>query len=206
MVINITPMSLHFLNTLVNNLPLEYPSYKQFTSVRGFLPLRNFELNLYFDSRWWCRGFDGQTRLSDWPWWKQPKEWLRTICDILATNDTIEKLSVRLPCLCTLITPHHVLQAEIVMLDLLAPLRQLRVVEPVQFVWQRCEFENFKKGTCTHQGHCCTAGIGEDILKTLQTKFVRLTIEFFKSKCAPWHFGEALTKKGPDRINSSVTK
>ncbi|KAL8857705.1 MAG: hypothetical protein Q9178_005740 [Gyalolechia marmorata] len=177
MVINIATMSLHFLDTLVNNLPHEYPSYKEFTCVRGFLPLRNFELNLNFDSRWWCRGFDRQTKLSDWPWWKQPKEWLRTICDILATNDTIEKLSVRLPCLCTLITPGHIARAEIVMLDLLAPLRQLRVVEPVQFVWQRCQWDNYKNGTCTHQGHCCTAGLGEGLLKTLQTKFVRLTGE-----------------------------
>ncbi|KAL8921640.1 MAG: hypothetical protein Q9172_003888 [Xanthocarpia lactea] len=177
MVINIATMSLHFLNTLVNNLPLEYPSYKELTRVRGFLPLRNFELNLNFDSRWWGDAFDLQIPLSQWPWWQEPKEWLRTICDILATNDTIEKLSVRLPCLCTLITPGHIARAEIVMLDVLAPLRQLRVVEPVQFVWQRCQWDNYENGTCTHQGHCCTAGLGEGLLKILQTTFVRLTGE-----------------------------
>ncbi|KAL8905869.1 MAG: hypothetical protein Q9171_006498 [Xanthocarpia ochracea] len=197
MVINITPVGFHFLNTLVNNIPLEYPSYKGFTYVRGFFPLQNFELNLNFLSRWWCEGFEGQWYLNDWLWWTQLRESLRTICDILATRDTIEKLSVRLPCLCTLMTPGLVAEAEAVMLDILAPLRQLRVVEPVQFVWQRCQYGNYKKGTCTHQGHSCTPGLGESVLKTLQTEFVRLTGEELSHHEEIWKNVKALPRAPP---------
>lgn len=129
-VINIAPGYLQFLQTTIID-ELEFPTYKDFTHFEHFMALRHFELDFNLYESWWNLEFQKPRITNNNAWWRQPKEWLRTVCDLLAANNHIEKLSVRLPCFCSLETAELVAQAEVAVTDLLEPLKRLRVRDPV---------------------------------------------------------------------------
>lgn len=186
-VINITPMCLHFLERIVN-VNIEYPTYTaDLPRYPHFLKLRNFELNFNHHPIWWRSNFQEQRNPADLPiwwklynpdhpiWWKQTKEWVRIICDVLSKNDSIDKLTIYLPCLCSLTTPTLIAKAETTIHDVLTPLKKLRITKGVKFVWLRRETTDwraaFRKGI-----HVCLnkESLGTDLLKTLQTDLSRL--------------------------------
>ena len=134
MVINIAPKYLQLFQTDILNED-DFPTCKDFTHIEHFKALRHFQLDLNFYRRWWNSEFQKPRSENDIAWWRQPKEWLRTVCDLLAANNHIEKLSVRLPSLCSLETAELVAQAEVAMTDLLEPLKQIRVRNSVRFIW-----------------------------------------------------------------------
>ncbi|KAL8640629.1 MAG: hypothetical protein Q9226_008724 [Calogaya cf. arnoldii] len=192
-VINIASMCLHILDRIVNenkSYPgpnIDFPIYTDdLHHLPHFKQLRNFELDLAYDPIWWREYFEEKSGPSsrklpwvayhpDSPGWRKPiKEYIQIICDVLSKNQTIDRLTIRLPTLCSLQTPELVAKAEIAMLDTLAPLRKLRVDEDVKFIWLHKSNTNFKEGI-RRRGHVCyRKSLGEDLLKTLQGKFKRL--------------------------------
>ncbi|KAL8750967.1 MAG: hypothetical protein Q9184_006228 [Pyrenodesmia sp. 2 TL-2023] len=136
LVINITPVCVHFLET-VKSVSYEYLSYKSFLEFHQFRCMRTFELNLDFAQQWWHDRFEEPLNTIQGIWWGRQKEWLRTICDLLSTNDDIRQLTVRFPCLCHLEkeAPELVEQAERILLNLFSPLKRLKVANRVQFIW-----------------------------------------------------------------------
>ncbi|KAL8672039.1 MAG: hypothetical protein Q9168_003491 [Polycauliona sp. 1 TL-2023] len=175
MVINVTPLCFHFLQTVMNR-KYTFPTFRDFAQVAHFKVLPNFQLDLNFHHRWWRRMFRKSLVEDAIVWWTQPKEWLRTVCDILATNDSIEKLSVRLPCFCSLTSPERLMRAEIIMTDLLRPLERLRVNSPVQFIWHRMQDSdiNHWNGSTQESQPCTKSSLGENLVKTLQKHLGRL--------------------------------
>lgn len=135
-------------------------------------------------------------------WWARPKEFLRTICDLLATNDNIQRLTVRLPYFCSLRHASDVPKAEAILLDLLAPLRRLRVAHNVRF---RCCPTNNSRTTDkrktsrqARRTHSCKKSRKEGLIKTLQAKLGQLDGEKLTYREETWKSIKAMGGTEPD--------
>ncbi|KAL8672038.1 MAG: hypothetical protein Q9168_003490 [Polycauliona sp. 1 TL-2023] len=191
-VINITWMCFHFLERVVNK-NFYYPTYTaDLPHYPHFRQLHNFELNFNHDDDWWRsylgdpldRSFCSWTNRIDRSepiWWKLTKQWIQVIGNELAKNKEIEKLTVCLPCLCGLMTPKHLEKAKNDMLDLLEPLKQVKVGKGIKFVW--LHYQDTKEGRAAYRikgsrVHICyTKGLGGELLKILQAEFDTLNGE-----------------------------
>lgn len=207
MIINITPTCLHFLETL-NSLLWEFPTYKSFLYIQHFREMRTFELNLDFDEIWWSDWFEEKLDPEEHIWWARPKEWLRTTCDLLAANNNIRQLTVRLPCLCALETPELVSQAEKIMLNLLSPLQRVCTANPLRFLWQHkhqsIDHEMPSQQLQSSFGEQCMA---EDLVKKLQEKLGQLTGEGLNHPEGTWKRIKTMRRTRPsdDFDTSSIS-
>ncbi|KAI4275232.1 MAG: hypothetical protein LQ337_003371 [Flavoplaca oasis] len=183
-VINIHPMCFHFLERIVNK-NLYYPTYTDdLPRYPHFRRLHNFELDFNHDPTWWrsCLGErHGPPGDHVWlkkgdpeNWWKQMKEWVQIICDTLSRHATVHRLTIYLPCLCRLKTLELVTEAEVAMIDLLSPLRQLKVAQDVKFIWLHRDTTDWKAAIRRKVYVCHSKSLGGDLVRTLQTKFGRL--------------------------------
>ena len=144
---------------VLGRLLLGVPPFRSNVSLKDTQHLKNlcnFELTIGADhvSPW---GFIRDRNHSDpsFPWDLQCyiyKEQMRLVCDTLAfSTKAIRHLRVRFPCLCSpwsVPTTNDALALERKMIDFLAPLRRLRVAEPVTFEidhneWN-CDYNNPK--------------------------------------------------------------
>ncbi|KAL8885691.1 MAG: hypothetical protein Q9215_006487 [Flavoplaca cf. flavocitrina] len=207
MVINIALGYLQFLQTDILDEE-EFPTYKDFAHIEHFKALRHFQLDFNWYDRWWNSEFQKPRSENDIGWWRQPKEWLRTVRDLLAANSRIEKLSVRLPCFCSLETAELVAQAEIAMTDLLEPLKQLRVRDSVHFIWQRTpddESQTLSPGANKMKAsHHCTTGMGEDMVQFLEKSLSRLNGEELSPQEQTWKNIKAVPRI-PDEDGGKIT-
>ncbi|KAL8995830.1 MAG: hypothetical protein Q9169_004520 [Polycauliona sp. 2 TL-2023] len=206
LVINITPVCLNILRKLITR-EYEYPTSRDLAHIKHCKALPNFALDFNFHDAWWKHEFQRSVRKDDIVWWAQPKEWLRTVCDSLVTNHSIEEMSVQLPCFCSLTTPELVSQARIVMLDLLEPLKQLRVSQPVQFIWNQKKDGDVDAPNCsTPGGHRCNQeNLGKDIVDTLQKCLGQLNGEKVSRQEQSWKWVKAIPRV-PARSGERTTK
>ncbi|KAL8717747.1 MAG: hypothetical protein Q9225_005044 [Loekoesia sp. 1 TL-2023] len=204
LVINITPACIHFLSTVVSKF-YEYPSYKSFAHIQHFRRMQNFELNLDFSPELWSPLFKEELDPEGISWWSRHKEWLRTICDVLMMNDSIQHLIVRLPCFCSLTTTDLVSQAEVIMLDLLAPLRRLRVTNVVRFdrphYVTSLETDDCKMHHHARGFHVCNEGLGKNLVEVLQGKLGRLDGEGLDHREGTWKMIKAMDRASPEPGN-----
>ncbi|KAI4234928.1 MAG: hypothetical protein L6R40_006596 [Gallowayella cf. fulva] len=168
LIIQITPVDTpvnHHSTIAVLNTELEfgfrlgYPSHLLFANIQPFRKLRNFKIDLMITERIDRRSF----------WLEQLehekyKERLRLICDTLATyNNEIQQLRIRIPCLCELQNAEMVLLAKIQLLDLLSPLRRLRVAGPISYDILHQETDG-QRVICSHdRGKDASQSLGQTL-------------------------------------------
>ncbi|KAL8733484.1 MAG: hypothetical protein Q9166_002111 [cf. Caloplaca sp. 2 TL-2023] len=136
LVINIQGHRMHFLTTIVHGMKFE--SHLRYSDNEHFQRMQNFQLNIAENPWLYCvkygpphdfnYGLDLVESAN-----RVLKERIRTVCDILATNANIQKNSVRLYCLCNCLKVDTSLSGESALLDLLAPLKRIHVVDAVMF-------------------------------------------------------------------------
>ncbi|KAL8830875.1 MAG: hypothetical protein Q9170_005533 [Blastenia crenularia] len=211
-VIDITPLSMHFLGKFdsrsLGHMDYRYRNCKGLTHIQHFVRMHNFKLDFNFGPRWWARDLRKQLYPNSEIWWAGPKEHLRAICDNLMANSGIHRLTVRVPCLCSLKTANLASQAEIILLDLLSPLRRLRVFDTVQFDWKHdlsgSRLEDH--GLVDERSHVCTHGLGETVMEVLRTKLGRLDGEELDHREKTWRAIKARKRAKSDLKNPASLK
>ncbi|KAI4264932.1 MAG: hypothetical protein L6R38_009754 [Xanthoria sp. 2 TBL-2021] len=126
-----------------------FASALQIQELPQFRCIRNYHINLTLEDWWFAAPVDRQAfRASIFVF----KERLRLICDALANNQAIQRLTVSIPCLCCLpmnedlpppaaflpsVTGLHThgdhSQSYMRILDVLSPLTRIKVAKPVVF-------------------------------------------------------------------------
>ncbi|KAL8669633.1 MAG: hypothetical protein Q9168_005788 [Polycauliona sp. 1 TL-2023] len=129
LVIRIDRQRIHFLTTIYYWLT-GFRSYLQYTHIQHFTRMQHFRLNFEYDP-WraavaYLPGNSPDSRFA-------LKEKFRTICDLLATNQNIQRLTVKVSCLCNCVKVESIEHGKSVILEILAPLKRLRVAKAVVF-------------------------------------------------------------------------
>lgn len=167
LVIRIDFDRLHFLTTIIEWVT-DFRSHLQYMHIQHSQRMRNFGLDIDDDP--WSRDVklalsnrlgDGVNRA-----FRRfgLKERLRIICDLLATNTAIQRLTVRVPCLCNCVKVDSVANGTSVILDILAPLKRLRVANTTVFeirhATEHCEGQDCDQNLCNDLIAACVADVG----------------------------------------------
>lgn len=163
----------------------EFPSYLLFAEVLYFKRMRNFHLNIRYDNPSWkvaralsTYGDNGAL----------VKERVRTVADVLSTNENIRSLTVTIPCQCTLKDTEIPFQvAERTILDSLQPLKRLRVAESVRIV------PSFVNGTRESRPYCTRSNCQRLAQKT-KASLGQLVGEELSDKEETWKLLKAMPR------------
>ncbi|KAL8646171.1 MAG: hypothetical protein Q9226_006981 [Calogaya cf. arnoldii] len=135
LVVNISRTATQFLTIIIPKVT-DFRSHERYLHIHHFQRMRNFHIDLSRDT-WWGDAERESTiypqNLDLAPCHLVLKERLRTICDLLTSNTNIQRLSIKLPCLCNCERVVSVECGKAQMLEVLAPLKRLRVAESVAF-------------------------------------------------------------------------
>ncbi|KAL8998045.1 MAG: hypothetical protein Q9169_002813 [Polycauliona sp. 2 TL-2023] len=199
LVIHIDRLRTHFLTTIIHRVT-DFRSYLQYKGVPHFQRMQNFRINFEYDP-WWAdvkyRTDSSSTKDSDLASCRFVlTEKLRTICDLLATNANIQRLTIKVPCLCNcvkLASPEH---GKSVLSEVLAPLKRLRVAEDVQFeTWHDPE-------------HCdnmqCNEGLCNELIDALDDDMGRLTGEKLSEPEKTWREIKKIPRVRSERVALKV--
>ncbi|KAL8649953.1 MAG: hypothetical protein Q9226_005350, partial [Calogaya cf. arnoldii] len=152
----------------------DFPTYKQFAHIEHFRARQSFELNFNLNGHWWRHHFGEQLHEDEPIWWKQPKEWLRTV----------------------LTSPGLLAQTEVIIFDLLKPLRQLQVEKPVQFVRPGVSGLDLESTceSCAQANEFANTEFIEDLVKSLCKGLGRLDGERLSGREETWKKFKAMPR------------
>ncbi|KAL8976288.1 MAG: hypothetical protein Q9205_007672 [Flavoplaca limonia] len=199
LVIRIDRQRTHFLTTMIHKFT-NFKSYHEYTHVPHFKRMRNFRIDFEYDP-WWTdvqygKNFSPKYGMDLATCRFTLKEKLRTICDLLAENNNIQRLTVKVPCLCNCIKVASVEHGKSVILETLQPLKRLSVVENVVF------------GTRHDPDHCedthCDQTLCDDLIVALVADVGRLTGEELSEPEVAWKYIKTLPRVQSEPIVTKV--
>ncbi|KAL8673297.1 MAG: hypothetical protein Q9224_007531 [Gallowayella concinna] len=144
-----------------------FPTQVSAKRLQHLKAMRMYQINVRIDDMWYYESGELRPHEDMYSWQRcMLKESLRLISDPLSSNKNLQRLTVTIPCLCVLKEAGPVTQARSHIVDLLRPLKRLRVVKPVQLIPvcgcdSLMDLEICNRPDCLHFAHCVGTELGQ---------------------------------------------